>query len=118
MSGFLDIHEKSPPHLAFCHKTVTFFIMTRLLLLLALTLASPAAADSPIADAICWPTETMREKLKTHRGNSVQATGLRSPEEIVEIWTGPEGDWTMVIRYSSGTSCIVAMGEHWEAGGT
>ena len=23
------------------------------------------------------------------------------------------GDWTMVIAYASGTSCIVAMGEHW-----
>ncbi|MEM9637104.1 MAG: hypothetical protein AAGA94_05610 [Pseudomonadota bacterium] len=31
----------------------------------------------------------------------------------MEVWTDRQGDWTMVVRYASGTSCIVAMGEHW-----
>ncbi|WP_298847375.1 hypothetical protein [uncultured Ruegeria sp.] len=31
----------------------------------------------------------------------------------MEVWTDQNGDWTMVVTYATGTSCIVAMGEHW-----
>lgn len=39
--------------------------------------------------------------------------GVRDPEQVMEVWTDPRGHWTMVVRYASGTSCIVAMGEDW-----
>lgn len=111
----MEIALSEKTRFAICHEIVTLMNMKYLVPFLCLIFSGPVLAESPIADAICWPTEALREKLQSHRGNSVQATGLRSPEEVVEIWTGPKGDWTMVIRYSSGTSCIVAMGEHWEA---
>jgi len=31
----------------------------------------------------------------------------------MEVWTADQGDWTLVITYATGTSCIVAMGENW-----
>ncbi|MCT4557586.1 MAG: hypothetical protein N4A61_05935 [Pelagimonas sp.] len=73
------------------------------------------AAQSPIADVVCASTDRMRIKLKTQFGTERVATGLRSPEEIVEIWSDTDGDWAMVIAYASGQSCIVAMGDHWQA---
>lgn len=55
----------------------------------------------------------MSQRLTSRLGATLSAKGLRNPEEVVELWTDAEGDWTMVIAYSSGASCIVAMGEHW-----
>ncbi|WP_323766803.1 hypothetical protein [Antarctobacter sp.] len=59
----------------------------------------------------------MTRKLTQQFGTTRRASGLRSPEEVVEIWTDPDGDWTMVIAYASGQSCIVAMGAYWQDGG-
>lgn len=42
------------------------------------------------------------------------STGLRGPEAIVEVWAAEGGDWTLVQTYADGTSCILAMGEHWQ----
>jgi len=85
--------------------------MIRLAALLTL-LATPLAA-SPIAEVICAPTTQMQVKLERQYGTTRAATGLRGPEQVMEVWTDAQGDWTMVVRYASGTSCIVAMGEHW-----
>lgn len=82
-------------------------------LLLTLALATPAAATSPIADVLCEPTSRMKEKLTRQLLSERQSMGLRGPEQVVEVWTDKSGDWTMVITYASGNSCIVAMGEAW-----
>ncbi|WP_370316147.1 hypothetical protein [Sagittula sp.] len=81
---------------------------------LLLLSAAPGAAQSPIADIICAPTPQMEKRLASHRNITKAASGLRNPEEVLEVWTGAEGTWTMVIRYASGTSCIVAMGDAWQ----
>lgn len=75
-------------------------------------LAAPAAA-SPIAEVICEPTSRMTAKLSGQLRSERQSMGLRGPEQVVEVWTDKRGDWTMVITYASGKSCIVAMGEAW-----
>ncbi|WP_256369249.1 hypothetical protein [Ruegeria sp. HKCCA6837] len=31
----------------------------------------------------------------------------------MEVWSNQRGDWTMVVTYATGTSCIVAMGDNW-----
>jgi hypothetical protein len=41
--------------------------------------------------------------------------GLRDGEAVLEVWTRPSGDWTLVQSYPTGTACILAMGEAWEA---
>ena len=85
-------------------------------LLLSLALALPAsqsAAASPIADVICEPTDRMTQRLTAQLHSRRQHMGLRGPEQVMEIWTDRRGDWTMVIAYASGQSCIVAMGEAW-----
>lgn len=76
-------------------------------------LASPAAAN-PIAEILCAPTQQMQQKLEQQFRSARTATGIRAPDQMMEVWTDARGDWAMVVRYASGTSCIVAMGEHWE----
>jgi len=72
-----------------------------------------AYAKSPIAEIICEPTPRMHQKLQRQFGAERAATGMRGPEQVMEVWTNKSGDWTMVVTYATGTSCIVAMGQDW-----
>ena len=92
--------------------------MRAMICLLALTAASPADAKTPIAEVVCAPTAQMTQRLESRMGSTITATGLRNPEEVMEVWTDAQGEWTLVIRYASGNSCIVAMGQHWQSPGT
>jgi hypothetical protein len=82
----------------------------RLTLLLAA--AAPAMADSPIAEVVCLPRAELLLRL---RGAEVAGAGLRDGEAVLEVWTEASGDWTLVQSYATGTACILAMGEAWEA---
>jgi len=93
--------------------------MTRLRFLSFVTLcavlpAAPAAAQSPIAEVVCEPTAQMHDRLKHRLRSARTARGIRDREQIMEVWTDPQGGWTLVLTYAGGTSCIVAMGEAWQ----
>ena len=68
------------------------------------------ANPTPIAEVLCAPTAKMHEKLTHHMGSQLAWQGLRSPDQIMELWVDTSGDWTLVVAYSSGKVCIVAMG--------
>jgi hypothetical protein len=34
---------------------------------------------------------------------------------MIEVWADPQGRWTLVQRYATGLSCILAMGDYWTA---
>ncbi len=87
--------------------------MRSLISLVLFGFSASFCAANPIAEVICAPTPQMTQRLTHQQGVTKRAVGLRSPEEVMEVWTDAEGDWTMVISYASGTSCIVAMGAHW-----
>lgn len=54
----------------------------------------------------------MHHKLERQFRREQIAAGVRGPDQIMEVWTDDRGDWTLVTTYATGTSCIVAMGEH------
>jgi hypothetical protein len=83
--------------------------------LIALSLG-PAQAASPISEVICDTSPAMQQRLTSRLGSRREAMGLHGPEQVMELWTAPSGDWTMVVTYATGTSCIVAMGEDWQSG--
>jgi len=68
-------------------------------------------AFDPIAEVVCVPRS---ELLTRMRGADVAGAGLRDTEAVLEIWTKPSGDWTLVQTYANGNACILAMGEAWE----
>lgn len=89
--------------------------MNRILPLTALILsAAPGFAASPMAEILCAPTPSLTEKLTLQYGETRFARGTQGPDQIMEVWTDDGGDWTLVITYATGTSCIVAMGENWD----
>jgi hypothetical protein len=77
-----------------------------------LLLATPVSAQSPIAEVICLSRDDLLLRL---RGAEVAGAGLRDADAVLEVWTRPTGDWTLVQSYANGTACILAMGEAWEA---
>lgn len=82
-------------------------------ILFGLLLAGPAFGRAPLAEVICQPTATLHDRLARQYGAQQSGGGLRSPEEMLEIWITPRGDWTVVMTYAQGLSCIVAMGQDW-----
>ena len=80
---------------------------------LVLTLLPVSTLANPIGEVLCAPSSEMTQRLSLY-GHEREAAGLRGREQVMEVWTDGQGDWTMVVRYASGTSCIVAMGEAWQ----
>jgi len=82
---------------------------------LAALAATPAAASGPIADILCEPSHSLTQKLSRQYGEARFARGTQGPDQVMEVWTDDGGDWTLVVTYATGTSCIVAMGENWDS---
>ena len=76
---------------------------------------SPVGAGSVIAEVICAPRAEMVQRLTVQYGAQLAGQGVRNVEMVMEVWTTPRGDWTLVQSYTDGRACIVAMGEAWEA---
>ena len=88
--------------------------MRSLLLPLALSLA-PAIASAELTGFMCDDTDRVKKQLSDVMGAEKHSWGLRGPDTVMEISIAPAGSWTMVQSYANGTSCVVAMGEHWES---
>ncbi len=87
----------------------------RTLLTLATLIALPGTADARLADVRCDDSTRLTQTLTRVLGAERQGGGLRDPDTMLEVWvTEPSGRWMIVQTYTNGTSCIVAMGEHWE----
>ena len=73
------------------------------------------SAQAKLADVSCDDSARLTQTLTHVMGAERQGMGLRDPETMLEVWvTRSNGDWMIVQNYANGTSCIVAMGDHWE----
>jgi hypothetical protein len=75
----------------------------------------PVAADTPIAQVVCAPRVQLEQRLAQQYRASLQASGLRDSDAVLEIWADGHGRWSLVQRWANGQSCIIAMGEDWTA---
>ena len=86
-----------------------------LFLILAVSIALPFSASAKLSDVSCDDSARMNVMLTEVLGAERQGMGLRDPDTMLEVWvTSRNGEWLIVQSYANGTSCIVAMGEHWE----
>jgi hypothetical protein len=77
-----------------------------------------ALGAPPIAEVVCAPRAELETRLTRDLRATLSGAGLRDKDAVMQIWTDPQGRWTLVQRYASGLSCILAMGDAWEAVGT
>ena len=90
--------------------------MFRILALILAFGTAPTGATAQLTDVSCDDTARLTQTLKQNLGAERHGMGLRDPETLLEIWiTKSSGAWMIVQNYTNGTSCIVAMGAHWEA---
>ena len=90
-------------------------MMLRCALLFAFTTTLPTLSAARMSDVSCDDSSRMTHTLTTVIGAERQGMGLRDPETMLEVWvTRGNGEWLIVQNYANGTSCIIAMGEHWE----
>ena len=94
----------------------TFVSMSKLIaIVLSFSVSLSAMAHAQMADVKCDDSARLRHSLTQVLGAERQGIGLRDPDTTLEIWvTHASGDWVIVQNYANGTSCIVAMGAHWE----
>lgn len=84
-------------------------------LAVSVCLCGPALANAQMSDIRCDDSTRINRMLTTVLGAERLGMGLRDPETLLEVWvTQTSGDWLIVQNYTNGTSCIVAMGDHWE----
>jgi hypothetical protein len=88
--------------------------MQKRIILVLLFAAATAQAGGPIGEVICAPRAAMVQRLTTAQGAALAATGLRDTETVLEVWTSPGGNWTLVQSYADGLTCILAMGAAWD----
>ena len=82
--------------------------MRRIILALVLVLAlGPGMAQ---AETACAPRETITARLTRDYGERLMATGMQGETQVLEIWSGPSGSFTLLATTADGQSCVVATG--------
>jgi hypothetical protein len=90
-------------------------MIRRFMLFAAFSLTLPSVLQAQMSDVSCDDSARLVTTLTEVLGAERQGMGLRDPETVVEVWVSrASGDWLIVQNYANGTSCIVAMGEHWQ----
>ena len=91
-------------------------MIKNLALTCALFLSFPGLSQAKMVDAGCDDSHRLEQTLTQTLGATRAGSGLRDPETVLEIWVmETNGDWMVVQSYANGTSCVVAIGEHWHA---
>lgn len=75
-------------------------------------------ADSARAEdaARCAPRDMVVSQLTDRFGESRQAMGLNPNNTMMELYASAEtGSWTITITGPNGTTCVVAIGQSFEA---
>lgn len=76
----------------------------------AAAMAPPALAQG----APCFERGLLVETLTTGYAESLSGAGLRSPQQMLELWSSPEtGTFTLFITRPDGIACVLASGRDW-----
>lgn len=84
-----------------------------------LALVLGAAALAPPLHAQGMPPCFMRDHLIANLSESydevLTGAGLRSPQQLLELWSSPEsGTFTIFVTRPDGVSCVLASGMDWQ----
>ena len=73
--------------------------------------AGAALAQSPV----CADRDSVVARLASEYGETRQAIGLASADQVVEIFASDEtGSWTITVTRTDGMTCLVAAGQNYQ----
>jgi hypothetical protein len=84
---------------------------------LALAAFAGGALLSPSAEAarLCGDRDEILKRLEQRHEETPQALGLSSDGGVLEVLVSPSGGWTILVTYPKRPTCVVAVGEAWQA---
>ncbi|BCH21869.1 hypothetical protein MesoLjLc_14920 [Mesorhizobium sp. L-8-10] len=77
----------------------------------AVAVVSPSAAH---AQVICLDRTALVDSLSARLHQRQFGYGIVSDTVVVELYTAPDGSWTVVMTDVSGRACILAIGQGWQ----
>jgi hypothetical protein len=83
----------------------------------ALALVGGGLASSPAhaSPRVCGDRSEILQQLKMQNDEKPNAVGLSADGGVVEVLVSPQGGWTILVTYPKRPTCVVAVGEGWEA---
>ena len=88
---------------------LALWIVAATLLLYAVLDIRPASAQSA-----CGNRTDILSELAKYYSERPQAMGLSADGKVVEVLASSTGNWTILVNYPGGQTCVVAVGENWE----
>ncbi len=67
------------------------------------------------AQTVCGDRAKFIEMLGTKYLEQPVSMGLTSSGAVIEVLTSPKGSWSILLTYPTGTTCMIAAGDKWEA---
>jgi hypothetical protein len=84
--------------------------------LAAVTFAGGALFSPPAEAArLCGDRDQILKRLEQRHEETPQALGLSSDGGVLEVLVSPSGGWTILVTYPKRPTCVVAVGEAWQA---
>jgi hypothetical protein len=84
--------------------------------LAAFTFAGGALLSPPAEAArLCGDRDQILKRLEQRHEETPQALGLSSDGGVLEVLVSPSGGWTILVTYPKRRTCVVAVGEAWQA---
>jgi hypothetical protein len=74
-----------------------------------------AAGPADAAGRICGERATIVRSLEQRHHERPRALGLSADGGVVEVLVSPKGGWTILLTYPDRPTCIIAIGEAWQA---
>ena len=84
--------------------------MWRIAALAVLIFGSPAMAQTA-----CSTRAEFIDRFANRYAENPVAMGLASSGGVVEVLASENGTWTLLVTMPNGFSCVIAVGESWEA---
>ena len=73
-------------------------------------LATPVGAQT-----VCGERAKFIEMLGSKYLEQPVSMGLTSTGAVIEVLTSPKGSWSILLTYPTGSTCMIAAGDTWEA---
>ena len=85
-------------------------------LLAILAYAGGVLLGSPVEAArLCGERSDILKSLEQRHQETPQALGLSADGGVLEVLVSPNGGWTILVTYPKRPTCVVAVGEAWQA---
>jgi hypothetical protein len=84
--------------------------------LAAFAFAGGALFSAPAEAArLCGDRDQILKRLEQRHDETPQALGLSADGGVLEVLVSPSGGWTILVTYPKRPTCVVAVGEAWQA---